>query len=140
MYQAAKLIRLFFPKFDHTCALYHLLQACTSNLFKISIYFVFNGISVSHRINNLFLYQIFYLYLYSLYTLTFTYKFYVCSTYKSMLILNIMCLFIFCNLRFRACTWAGEGQRERDTQTLHWAQSLMRGSISRSWDHDLSRN
>ena len=52
---------------------------------------------------------------------------------------------VYSFLRGRA--WAGEGQRERETQNPKQApgselsaQSLMRGSNSRTWDHDLSRS
>ena len=36
-------------------------------------------------------------------------------------------------------TSQGEGQREREKQTPHWAGSLMQGLITGPWDHDLSQ-
>ena len=38
----------------------------------------------------------------------------------------------------RENTSSGQGLREREKQTPHWVWSLMQGSISGLWDHDLS--
>jgi len=51
-----------------------------------------------------------------------------------------MCLCIYFR-KTESMSGRGRGKgRENFKQTLRWAQSPMRGSISQSWDRDLSRN
>ena len=58
--------------------------------------------------------------------------------WHSLLIFYFLKYFIYLKERERETTSQGEGLREREKQTPHWAGSLMRGSILGHRDHDLS--